>query len=172
MTSAAATAASSAHAGVSAASRLNVLGAPLGLCCSSPATGFWRDGFCVTGPSDAGRHVVCAVVTDDFLAFTRSRGNDLQTPHLPSFPGLRAGDKWCLCASRWAEALRAGVAPPVDLNATSAAALRFVTLDELKAHAVEPSLDELKAHAVEPAGGEGAAGAGGGAAAGSDAAGR
>ena len=138
--------ASAGGAGVSAASRTNVLGGPLGLCCSSPATGYWRDGFCVTGPSDAGRHVVCAVVTADFLAFTKSRGNDLGTPHPPSFPGLTPGDRWCLCAARWAEALRAGVAPPVDLNATSAAALKYVTLDELRAHAyAEPAVAAVDA---------------------------
>ena len=115
---------------------LNVLGRPLQPCGTDPLTGFYRDGCCETGPEDRGTHVVCAVMTDAFLAFTRSRGNDLSTPR-PAyrFPGLRAGDRWCLCVSRWAEALAAGVAPPVVLEATHAAALASVPLAELRAHA-------------------------------------
>lgn len=96
-------------------------------------------------------HVVCARVTADFLAFTASRGNDLATPRLPGFPGLKPGDKWCLCAMRWREAYEAGVAPPVDLSATNEAVLRYVPLEALKAHALQP----------QPAGGEASVGASG-----------
>jgi uncharacterized protein (DUF2237 family) len=115
----------------------NVLGQPLHACCSDPATGFYRDGFCRTGNEDAGRHTVCAVMTREFLDFSGSRGNDLSTP-VPEagFPGLVPGDRWCLCVGRWAEALEAGVAPPVVLQATAAQALEVVTFDDLFAHAV------------------------------------
>jgi hypothetical protein len=114
----------------------NVLGQPLVACSLSPLTGFFRDGCCSTGPSDAGRHVVCAVVTESFLAFSRDRGNDLSTPRPEyRFPGLRPGDRWCLCALRWKEALDAGKAPMVILEATHEAALRYVTLDDLLRHA-------------------------------------
>lgn len=114
----------------------NVLGGPLQPCGLDPMTGFYRDGCCETGPTDLGTHVVCAVMTADFLAFTRSRGNDLSTPRPEyRFPGLRPGDRWCLCVSRWREAYDAGVAPPVVLEATNARALDVVTLDALRAHA-------------------------------------
>ena len=115
----------------------NVLGQPLGTCCTSPMTGFYRDGCCNTGADDVGLHLVCAQMTDDFLSFSQAAGNDLITP-LPifNFPGLNAGDKWCLCVNRWIEALEAGVAPPVDLEATHISALEFVSLAELKAHAL------------------------------------
>lgn len=116
---------------------VNVLGEPLALCCTQPVTGFYRDGFCRTGPEDAGTHVVAAQVTQAFLDFTQSRGNDLQTPRPEyRFPGLKAGDKWCLCALRWVEAERAGVAPPVILEATHAKALEYMSLDTLKQHAL------------------------------------
>jgi hypothetical protein len=117
----------------------NVLGGPLKSCCTQPLTGFYRNGVCATGPSDTGRHVVCARVTADFLSFSLSRGNDLVTPRPPSFPGLVPGDGWCLCASRWREAYEAGVAPPVDLAATNAAALRYVPLAALMEHATPGS---------------------------------
>eukprot|EP00877_Chromochloris_zofingiensis_P013332 jgi/Chrzof1/8252/Cz03g03070.t1 len=117
----------------------NVLGGPLECCCTSPKTGFYRDGYCQTGPQDHGVHVVCAQVTAEFLDFTRAQGNDLSTPHPPSFPGLKPGDRWCLCASRWKEAADAGVAPPVVLAATHAKALDHVSLDLLKDHAVDGS---------------------------------
>lgn len=118
----------------------NVLGEPLAGCCNAPITGFYRDGFCHTGSEDLGRHVICAVMTDDFLAFSAERGNDLSTPRPESeFPGLRAGDRWCLCAARWAEALAAGVAPRVALTATHEAALEIVELTDLKAHAIDLS---------------------------------
>jgi uncharacterized protein (DUF2237 family) len=111
----------------------NVLGENLKLCCSSPVTGFYRDGFCQTGDRDLGIHVVCAEVTDEFLDYTKNQGNDLRTP-APTFNffGLKSGDRWCLCASRWKESLDAGFAPPVDLAATHEAALKFVSLDELR----------------------------------------
>lgn len=118
----------------------NVLGEPLIGCCDAPVTGFYRDGFCHTGPEDAGRHVVCAVMTDDFLAFSAARGNDLSTPRPEfDFPGLDAGDRWCLCAARWAEACEAGVAPRVALTATHEAALEIVPLADLKAYAIDLS---------------------------------
>ncbi|MBO9469957.1 DUF2237 domain-containing protein [Endozoicomonas sp. G2_2] len=118
----------------------NVLGEPLAGCCDAPVTGFYRDGFCRTGQADIGRHVVCAVVTDDFLEFSARRGNDLSTPHPEfEFPGLKAGDRWCLCAARWAEAREAGVAPRVALTATHEAALEIIDLADLKAHAIDLS---------------------------------
>jgi uncharacterized protein (DUF2237 family) len=115
----------------------NVLGGDLEVCCTSPMTGFYRDGRCETGPQDRGIHVVCAIVTKEFLEYSKSRGNDLMTPNpYYSFPGLKPGDGWCLCASRWKEAYDAGVAPKVKLDATHEAALRIVSLDILKEHAI------------------------------------
>ncbi len=110
----------------------NVLGGPLLPCGIDPVTGFFRNGRCDTAPEDFGSHTVCAVMTADFLAFSRSRGNDLSTP-LPQygFPGLKPGDRWCLCAPRWQEALQAGRAPPVALAATHEGALRYCALDDL-----------------------------------------
>lgn len=114
----------------------NVLGAALVPCSLDPLTGFYRDGCCETGPQDVGRHVVCARVTRAFLDFTRSRGNDLETPRPEyGFVGLKEGDRWCLCAGRWREALEAGVAPPVVLESTHEGALREVTMEALLAHA-------------------------------------
>ncbi len=111
----------------------NVLGQALEACCQSPLTGFYRDGYCRTGPQDTGLHTVCAVMTDEFLSFTGQRGNDLSTPRPEfDFPGLQAGDRWCLCVNRWAEAFREGVAPTVVLEATHVSALEFVTLDDLR----------------------------------------
>lgn len=116
----------------------NVLGEPLITCSTDPLTGFYRDGCCHTGPEDRGSHVVCAQVTEAFLAFSLSRGNDLITPRPEfGFPGLRDGDRWCLCATRWAEAFAAGVAPPVVLQATHEAVLRHVTLADLKRLALD-----------------------------------
>ena len=118
----------------------NVLGEPLEGCSSSPMTGFFRDGCCNTGAEDRGSHTVCALVTEDFLQFSRSRGNDLSTP-MPDhgFPGLRDGDRWCLCAPRWQEAFAAGHAPRVFLKATHEGALRHCALADLKAHATDLS---------------------------------
>ena len=116
----------------------NVLGEPLAPCSMRPLTGFYRDGCCNTGAEDVGRHVVCAQLTDDFLQFSRARGNDLVTPRPEfGFPGLSAGDRWCLCAARWREALQAGAAPRVVLTATHEAALEVVGIDDLKRHAVD-----------------------------------
>jgi uncharacterized protein (DUF2237 family) len=116
----------------------NVLGGALESCCVSPLTGFYRNGRCETGPQDTGLHVVCARVTAEFLAFSKGKGNDLSTP-VPEFgfPGLQPGDKWCLCAARWKEALAVGVAPPVVLGATHESALEVVSLAELKRHALD-----------------------------------
>ncbi len=114
-------------------SELNVLGTPLKKCCDSPKTGFYRDGICRTGPEDHGTHITCATVTKEFLLFTKSRGNDLITAKPEwNFPGLKPGDKWCLCALRWMEAQKAGVAPPLDLEATHFKMLEFTTLEGLK----------------------------------------
>ena len=121
------------------ANALNVLGQALAPCSFDPLTGYFRDGCCHTREDDTGSHVVCARVTAEFLAFSRSRGNDLVTPRPEHrFAGLRPGDRWCLCASRWQEALEAGVAPPVILESTHARALDFVTLEQLQAHAYRP----------------------------------
>jgi len=111
----------------------NVLGNPLAPCSTAPMTGFYRDGYCKTGDADTGSHVIAAIVTQEFLEFTASRGNDLQTPRpMYDFPGLKAGDGWCLCAVRWREAYEAGVAPPVKLEATHEKALRYIPLEILK----------------------------------------
>jgi hypothetical protein len=116
---------------------LNVLGTALQPCCTDPATGYFRDGFCRTMQEDSGTHVLCAVVTQEFLDFTKSRGNDLSTP-IPqwSFPGLKPGSKWCLCISRWLEAERAGKAPFVILEATHEKALEYTTLELLQKYEV------------------------------------
>src|SRR3954451_20639143 len=116
----------------------NVFGEPLTSCSEQPLTGFYRSGCCHTGPEDVGLHTVCVEVTADFLSFSKARGNDLSAP-LPEFgfPGLKPGDRWCLCAARWRQALDAGVAPPVVLAATHERALRVVSLDELRANALE-----------------------------------
>jgi len=116
----------------------NVLGTKLETCCTSPMTGYYRDGKCNTGGGDFGAHTVCAQLTEDFLQFTKSNGNDLSTP-VPefNFPGLKPGDCWCLCASRWKEAMDAGCAPRVVLSATHVLTLEYVSLDELKQHAAD-----------------------------------
>lgn len=115
----------------------NVLGTALETCSRSPLTGFTRNGKCETGPEDFGLHVLCAEVTAEFLAFSKARGNDLSTPHPDwHFPGLKPGDRWCLCVTRWKEALEAGVAPPVVLEATHPSTLEFVSLEDLQQHAV------------------------------------
>ena len=116
----------------------NVLGEPLASCSHDPITGFFRDGCCNTGPSDMGMHTVCAVMTEDFLAFSKLAGNDLSTPRLEfGFTGLKAGDQWCLCAARWEQAREAGKAPKVRLAATNWASLTVCQLDDLKAHAID-----------------------------------
>lgn len=114
----------------------NVLGGELEPCSTDPLTGFYRDGCCNTGVEDLGVHTVCVRVTEEFLEFSRSRGNDLSTP-MPGFPGLQPGDRWCLCASRWQEALEEGMAPDVVLEATHATTLEWVALDDLRRHAAD-----------------------------------
>jgi len=113
----------------------NVLGGRLESCCREPRTGFYRDGYCRTGPGDHGLHTVCAVMSEEFLRFSAMVGNDLSTP-VPEFdfPGLKSGDRWCLCVTRWQEALEAGCAPAVVLAATHISALEFVSLEDLCAH--------------------------------------
>ncbi len=111
----------------------NVLGGELQSCCTNPMTGFYRDGFCRTGADDTGRHTVCVRVTDDFLAFSRSMGNDLSTPRPEfNFVGLKDGDKWCLCVLRWREALESGAAPRVILESCHESALNHVALKDLR----------------------------------------
>ena len=123
---------------VSRSGAKNVLGEPLESCSLDPMTGFYRNGCCDTGADDLGLHLVCAVMTEEFLEFSQSRGNDLSTPNpMFHFPGLTAGDRWCLCALRWREAFEAGVAPQVVLAATHISALEFASLEELKAFAVD-----------------------------------
>ena len=116
----------------------NILGLPLEPCSTDPMTGYFRTGCCETDDTDVGRHVVCAQVTAEFLAFSKSRGNDLSTPR-PGFAGLRPGDRWCLCAARWKEAEEAGCAPPVVLASTHASATEIVEREVLLAHAIDSS---------------------------------
>ena len=118
---------------------LNVLGTRLVSCSEDPMTGFTRTGCCETGPEDRGRHVICSRVTAAFLEFSASIGNDLVSSG-PGFPGLKPGDQWCLCASRWQEAYDAGVAPPVILAATHASALEIVSKDALFEHALDATV--------------------------------
>lgn len=118
--------------------KLNVLGNPLQACCFAPTTGFYRDGYCRTDDSDRGRHVICAEMTEHFLRFTKQQGNDLSTPRPEfGFPGLTPGDRWCLCALRWKQALEAEVAPPVILDACEQTALSVVSLEILQEYAVK-----------------------------------
>ncbi len=117
---------------------VNVLGGRLEACSTEPMTGFFRNGCCDTGEADRGSHTVCAVMTAEFLAFSQSRGNDLSTPRPEfGFPGLKPGDRWCLCAARWHEAWEAGAAPKVRLSATHARALRHCDIAALTAHALD-----------------------------------
>jgi uncharacterized protein (DUF2237 family) len=121
--------------GASGISQRNVVGAPLQECSFDPLTGFFRDGCCNTSEADTGSHVVCVAVTAEFLAFSRDAGNDLTTPNAAfGFPGLVPGNRWCVCAARWQEALEAGVAPPVVLESTNEAVLAVIRLDDLIEH--------------------------------------
>lgn len=114
----------------------NVLGGRLECCCRDPLTGFYRDGYCRTGAGDHGVHTVCIIATEEFLGFSQAAGNDLSTPAPAyAFPGLVSGDRWCLCATRWQEALEAGCAPPVVLEATHISTSEFLDLEDLRAHA-------------------------------------
>jgi hypothetical protein len=118
----------------------NVLGGTLQSCSTDPMTGFYRDGCCRTGKEDLGLHLVCIQATEEFLEFSQQAGNDLSTPNpMYSFSGIVPGDRWCLCVERWKQALEAGVAPPVVLEATHISAVEFVDLQDLQAHAVEVS---------------------------------
>jgi len=123
-------------------SQRNLLGGLLQPCSMDPLTGWYRDGCCAAGETDDGKHLVCAEVTDEFLAFSKSAGNDLSSPRPEyGFPGLQPGDRWCLCATRWDEARQAGFAPPIVLEATNARATDLVALGHLQAHAAdEPDL--------------------------------
>lgn len=115
----------------------NVLGSNLRPCSSDPMTGFHRDGYCNCGPEDPGQHLICVEMSSDFLAFSKARGNDLSTPHPEyGFPGLKPGDHWCLCLLRWLEALEAGIAPQVDLEATHERVLQLVDLELLEQYAL------------------------------------
>lgn len=113
----------------------NVLGTDLAICSKDPLTGFFRDGCCNTDGADSGMHTVCALMTEEFLAFSKEAGNDLSTPRPEyGFPGLQSGNQWCVCLLRWKEALDAGVAPPVVLEATHASVIEFIDLETLKEH--------------------------------------
>ncbi|MCC4213003.1 DUF2237 family protein [Leeuwenhoekiella parthenopeia] len=116
---------------------LNVYGKPLIACCYEPLTGYFRDGFCKTIDADTGTHVVCAQVTEEFLNFSANRGNDLITPRPQwNFPGLKPGDFWCLCVSRWLEAEKAGVAPKLKLEACHQETLNYTRLELLEQYAL------------------------------------
>ena len=121
----------------------NILGTDLQACCFDPMTGFFRDGFCNTNQQDRGTHTVCAVVTKEFLDYTRSKGNDLSTPYPPHFPGLKPGDGWCLCAMRWREAHEAGKAPPIKPEATHEKTLEYVPLEILEKYYVKNERSDL-----------------------------
>ena len=124
-------------AGIHDYKTLNVYGEKLQMCCLDPVTGYYRNGQCLTDASDYGTHIVCARVTDEFLVYSKDRGNDLITPKPEfNFPGLKHGDQWCLCISRWYEAHKAGVAPSIDLNATNIKALEYVPLEILEAYSL------------------------------------
>ena len=117
---------------------LNVFGEPLQPCSSDPLTGFFRNGYCITGPDDVGRQTVCAEMTAEFLAFSKSRGNDLSTPRPEmAFPGLQPGDRWCLVAERWIEALASGMAPRIALLSTHRSVLNYAKLETLKLFALD-----------------------------------
>lgn len=119
----------------------NIFGEPLQSCCTNPLTGFYRDGFCRTNAEDNGKHVVCTIVNEEFLNYSKSNGNDLITPRPEySFPGLKPGDKWCLCALRWKEAFEAGCAPKVVLEATDERALKFIDMNNLISHAEKSTI--------------------------------
>ena len=126
---------------MSADENMNVVGGELLPCSMEPLTGFYRDGCCSTGEDDVGSHTVCAVMTEEFLAFSRAAGNDLSTPRPEwGFEGLQPGDRWCLCAARWLEAQEAGQAPEVVLGATHVRALEIVPIEALTARAVAPDI--------------------------------
>ena len=118
----------------------NVFGEVLIPCSFEPLTGFYRDGCCSTGEEDRGKHTVCAVMTEDFLSFSKANGNDLSTPMEEfGFPGLKAGDRWCLCVERWVEAWEAGSAPKVIMQSTEESALNYAPMEILKEFAIDIS---------------------------------
>jgi|TARA_B100000586_G_scaffold223344_1_gene170589 uncharacterized protein (DUF2237 family) len=120
--------------------QMNVLGETLEICGTSPLTGYFRDGLCNSDKDDIGSHTVCAQVTKDFLEFSKSTGNDLSSPNIDlGFDGLKDGDTWCLCASKWLEAFQQGVAPRIKLKSTNIKALEVIDLDTLKEHAIDIS---------------------------------
>ena len=121
----------------------NVFGEPLEICCTNPMTGYYRDGSCKTDIEDTGTHTVCAIMTDEFLQFSASRGNDLITPikHY-QFPGLKAGDRWCLCITRWIQAEKAKKAPKIILEATHEKSLEYVELDTLVKYAFKSKIND------------------------------
>ena len=121
---------------MSESKQLNVLGNPIKLCSGKPLTGFFRNGCCHFYDKDHGSHIVCAIMNEEFLKFSKEKGNDLTTPQ-PAFhfPGLKPGDRWCLCALRWVEALRSGVIAKIDLEATHESILKYVSLETLVLHA-------------------------------------
>lgn len=126
-----------------ASSQKNVFGEDLQLCSIDPMTGYFRTGCCETGQGDSGVHTVCAVLTNDFLEYTKAQGNDLSTPRPQyGFPGLKAGDRWCLCALRWHEAFKAGKAPLVQLKSTNIKTLKLVPLEDLLTQAIDPREDK------------------------------
>lgn len=119
----------------------NIFGEPIKACSYNPLTGFYRNGCCDTGIDDHGRHTVCAIMTDEFLQFSKAKGNDLSTPVLQfNFPGLKDGDRWCLCVLRWKEAYEAGCAPYIDLEATNEKSLDFVEMESLLEYAYKTQL--------------------------------
>ena len=125
--------------------QLNVFGQPLEICSLNPLTGFYRDGYCHTGPDDSGTHVVAAVISQEFLNYQKSVGNDLSTPHLEyNFPGLKAGNRWAVCALRWMQAYEAGKACKVVLAATNKVALKYIPLEYLKEYEYKPAKNNLK----------------------------
>ena len=125
----------------------NVLGTRLLSCCHKPVTGYYRDGFCHTDDTDVGAHVVCVRVTEEFLRYSKENGNDLTTPRAEyDFPGLLPGDCWCLCASRWVDAHKDGVAPPVLLEATHERTLEYVSLEVLSSYACERGDEDSRRH--------------------------
>ena len=116
---------------------INIFGDKIEACCHDPVTGFFRDGFCNTDEHDFGSHVVCAEITEDFLIFSKSQGNDLSTPRPEfNFPGLKEGDKWCVCAQTWQDAFDAGVACPVNLEATHEETLQIISLEDLQSKSI------------------------------------
>ncbi|CAM4860472.1 unnamed protein product [Rotaria socialis] len=126
----------------------NLTGTALEMCSNAPLTGYFRNGYCATCPDDHGLHTVCAQMTNEFLDFTRSHGNDLTTPHPPYFPGLQVGDKWCLCAARWFDAFQVGKAPNIFARATNSANLQQEQINNLLSKAIDMMLTSVLARTI------------------------